>query len=393
MPRLKMYPAKNGDAFLVEIAGHYVLIDAGYTSTFRDAIAPDLAELQRRGECLSLVVCTHIDADHIGGMIEFLSTNGPRGARSIIDVEQVWHNSLRSLPNAVGPQDTKVDRELLQAIQRRGFALPAGLSVAMNPIGARQGSSLAQLLHRLDYNWNGGDGTRCVQAQSGPMALSGGVEVQVVGPHRDRLEALRNWWLGELRRLSYRGSGQVSDLVEDAYEMWLAVAAATSAVTARQIAAGAVGGLDQSYAADTSLTNGSSIAVVLRGLGTSMLFLGDAWAEDIVSYIKTSGSDHVVFDAIKVAHHGSRHNSSVELLRHVDAPCFLISSDGSRHGHPDFEVLAEIVDRPASFKRHIYFNYETPAAKRLVEHTSRSHAPFCVHIGENDWIDIEGKTA
>lgn len=386
-----MYPAKNGDAFLVEIAGHYVLIDAGYASTFRDEIAPDLSRLHSSGARLSLAVCTHIDADHIGGMIEFVSSNGPRGARHIIDVEEVWHNSLRSLPNTMGALDTKADQQLLQAIRRRGFAFPTGSSPALNPIGARQGSSLAQLLKRFDYQWNGGNGTQCMQAQDAPMALPGGVEMQIIGPRRDRLEALRNWWLGELRRLSYRGSGKISDLIEDAYEMWLTSAEATGAGTVRQIADGLVGALEQAHAADTSLTNGSSIAFVLRGQGTSILFLGDAWAEDIVSHIKVSSPSQVVFDAIKVAHHGSRHNSSVELLQHVDAPCFLISSDGSRHGHPDFEVLAEIVDRPAPFKRHIYFNYETPAARRLETHTSRSHVPFSVHIAENDWINIGGR--
>ncbi|WP_244077728.1 hypothetical protein, partial [Aeromonas caviae] len=60
-----------------------------------------------------------------------------------------------------------------------------------------------------------------------------------------------------------------------------------------------------------------------------------------------NGTDPVIFDAIKVSHHGSLHNTNVELLSLIDAPIYLISSDGSRHGHPDFEVLAEIVDRPA----------------------------------------------
>lgn len=45
MPRLKMYPARNGDAFLVDISGSHVLIDAGFASTFNDHIAPDLRQL------------------------------------------------------------------------------------------------------------------------------------------------------------------------------------------------------------------------------------------------------------------------------------------------------------------------------------------------------------
>jgi beta-lactamase superfamily II metal-dependent hydrolase len=145
------------------------------------------------------------------------------------------------------------------------------------------------------------------------------------------------------------------------------------------------------YVPDTSLTNASSITVILRGEGTSMLFLGDAWAEDVVSQLKAAGLSTPLFDVIKIAHHGSRSNSSVDLLEQVDAPCFLISSDGSRHGHPDFEVLAEIVDRPAPFERAIYFNYETPAARQLRAYTSRSHTPFRVHTGHNDWINVGGE--
>jgi len=43
MLKLKMYPARNGDAFLIEAAGAHILIDAGYDSTYQDFIAKDLA--------------------------------------------------------------------------------------------------------------------------------------------------------------------------------------------------------------------------------------------------------------------------------------------------------------------------------------------------------------
>jgi hypothetical protein len=38
-----------------------------------------------------------------------------------------------------------------------------------------------------------------------------------------------------------------------------------------------------------------------------------------------------VFDVIKVSHHGSIHNTSVNLLSLIDAPVFLVSSNGSAH--------------------------------------------------------------
>lgn len=126
-----------------------------------------------------------------------------------------------------------------------------------------------------------------------------------------------------------------------------------------------------------------------------MLFLGDAWAEDVVSKLKPlqTAFAPIIFDAIKVSHHGSSRNTSVELLSIADSPCFLVSSDGTGHGHPDFEVLAEIVDRPAPFTRQIYFNYETPASRKLRAHTSRSGAAFSVHVAEHDWIQVGGASS
>ena len=36
MLKIKMYPAKNGDSFLVDAGGTFILIDAGFASTFQD---------------------------------------------------------------------------------------------------------------------------------------------------------------------------------------------------------------------------------------------------------------------------------------------------------------------------------------------------------------------
>jgi len=166
MLNLKMYPAKNGDAFLVRASGSHILIDAGYATTFHEHILKDLRQVANAGHVLDLLICTHIDKDHIGGLLEFLSSNGPQGARSIVEVKEVWHNSLRSLPSVPGGPDSSSDRQLLEAIQRRGFLLPASLGPAANPISAKQGSSLAKLLQQQGYLWNSGDGTICMTADT-----------------------------------------------------------------------------------------------------------------------------------------------------------------------------------------------------------------------------------
>lgn len=387
MFRLKMYPAKNGDAFLVNADCTYILIDAGFASTYQDFIATDLAQLAKAGVRLDLVVCTHIDADHIGGLLEFFSLNGTADKRGIV-VNAVWHNSLRSLLPPAALPDGLHDRMVLEAIRRRGFQADATSSP--NPISARQGSSLAKLLRQYGYTWNSGDGTSCISEGGSPVSLPHNVGVQVIGPKAARLEELRDLWLREVRKLGYRGSSQPSDLVDDAYEMWCAAAPPPLAPQAKPIAANGSLRLADVYTPDTSIPNGSSIALIIQAGSTRLLFLGDALAEDVVERLKTlqSTAAPIIFDAIKISHHGSLHNTSVELLSIADSPCFLISSDGSRHGHPDFEVLAEIVDRPAPFKRKLFFNYETAASKQLESHTSKSGTAFSVHVAENDWIQV-----
>ncbi|MDO8767129.1 MAG: AVAST type 1 anti-phage system MBL fold metallo-hydrolase Avs1a [Burkholderiaceae bacterium] len=386
MFRLKMYPAKNGDAFLVDAAGTYILIDAGFASTYQDFVAADLAQFAKEGGRLDLVVCTHIDADHIGGLLEFFSNNGTPAKRGI-EVNAVWHNSLRSLPAPTAEPDGFLDRMVLESIQRRGF--PRVSTSSPNPISARQGSSLATLLRQHHYTWNLGNGSTCI-SEGSALPLPPNVSVHAIGPTTTRLESLRSLWLREVRKLGYKGSSQANDLTDDAYEMWCASVPDRSVPQATPIAANGRLRLAEVYTPDTSISNGSSIALIISTGNKRVLFLGDAWAEDIVARLRSlyAPTSPIIFDAIKVSHHGSFHNTSVDLLSVADSPCFLISSDGTRHGHPDFEVLAEIVDRPAPFKRHLFFNYETAASKQLLSHTSKSGTAFSVHVAKNDWIQL-----
>jgi len=382
-----MYPARNGDSFLVDAAGTFILIDAGYASTFQDFVKTDLALLTRDGRRLALAVCTHIDADHIGGLLEFFSSNGPQ-PRRIVAVDRVWHNSLRSMPLPPGGEEGVEGKLVLEALRRRGFGGPA----ASGPIGARQGSSLAKMLGQDGYLWNEGDGTTCISQDQQPLALSEVVSVEVVGPSRARLEALRNVWLKEVAKLGYKGGEAPADLLDDAYEMWCATVPQLREPKVRKVSANGNLRLTDIYAPDQSPANGSSIAFIITSAGARALFLGDAWAEDTVERLRAvkPATGPILFDAIKVSHHGSCHNTSPELLATVDAPCFLISTDGTRHSHPDFEVLAEIVDRHAPFERRLIFNYETVGSARLRSHVSRSGTPFSVHIADTNWISLGG---
>lgn len=389
--KLRMYPAGNGDAFLISAAGTNVLVDAGYAQTFDDHILRDLVGLARRGEQLDLVVATHIDADHILGLIRLLSLNGSSETPQIAPICSIWHNSLRSLSAGESGQFCSVDRDILNAICRRGHPTPMKESGAdFGEISARQGSSLASLIHKGGYQWNLGDGTASISVDHTPVySLPGGC-VRIVGPTQERLEGLLRWWKKRLRQMGYAGAVGPGDVIDDAFELFCEHEPETEPPSSVLLSSGSQKLLDEVYEVDPSTTNGSSITTIIELGGARVLMLADAWAEDVVKALRLLESQgfSMMFDAIKVSHHGSLRNTSPELLELIDAPIFLVSTNGVGHGHPDFEVLAAIVDRPADFSRTILLNYATPASSLLRRHHSRSNTPFSVHENATDWITI-----
>jgi hypothetical protein len=398
MPHLKMYPAKNGDAFLIRenmTKPTAILIDGGYAATFQTYISPDITHLEQLGYSLDLVVATHIDTDHIAGLLEFFKLNGNSQAPKIIRVENIWHNSLRSLGSTIEADDnlTPDDKNLLVEIRRRGYPMPAGAEVGPLEISARQGSSLAALLLGGGYRWNTSDGTQSINSsETSLFELQSDIRLRVIGPSVIRLEELRRSWITELQRMGFTGKIATNNTFDDAFEFLCAFEGLRAAVGAEPntISTSTNRCLDQAYQADNSVTNGSSIALIIEVGASRLLFLGDSWAEDIEAALRTlpNATFPMIFDAIKISHHGSLHNTSPALLELIDSPIFLISSSSERHNHPDLEVLKAIVDRPSAFRRHLYFNYTTPASQKMCNYTDKSGATFSIYEGATDWIEI-----
>lgn len=194
------------------------------------------------------------------------------------------------------------------------------------------------------------------------------------------MKALAQWWISEIRRLGFVGSLEGLD---DVFEYLCAHEVVNFG---EQPLASSDTDLAAAYNPDSSVTNGSSISLILEIGGLRLLFLGDSWAEDIVTTLAPQGA--MIFDAVKISHHGSVRNTNPDLLALVDSPHFFISTNGARHDHPDFPVLKAIVDRPAAFCRILHFNYSTPASRRLKEYQRDTGANFVVDEGQTGWVEI-----
>src|SRR4051812_9086655 len=69
-----------GDAILCRFLGndkkyHNIMIDGGFVKTYKHTLRPRLISIQELGEKIDLLVGTHYDGDHIGGILAFVNDN------------------------------------------------------------------------------------------------------------------------------------------------------------------------------------------------------------------------------------------------------------------------------------------------------------------------------
>ena len=297
-----------------------MLVDGGPPEAY-GALKARVDALASGERVFDVVVVSHIDSDHIGGMLPLL-------AREDIDVGDVWFNALAQLP-APGQSRTR---------------------------SVGQGEDLVELLTGVSRSrplpWNRAfDG--CAVVTSGDrtfreLSLPGGPRITLLSPTPKRLLALRRVWDQALSRLQRGESEELEPPAPPEPLADLVALAATETVN------------------DTSVPNGSSIAFVLEHRGASCLLGADAFPTVLGGALwglANARGRPVAVDAVKLPHHGSQKNVSAKLLTVVSSKQFLISTNGEHFGHPDDVALARAVTAGGPGTT-LWFNYPATAKTR-----------------------------
>lgn len=368
-----MFPALEGDCILIslgdELKRTHILIDGGFGVTHENYIKPRLKEIASNGEIISLVVVTHIDTDHIEGILALLKENKSADNPQIITIEEIWHNSYRHLQLDEAFELTTLDwkeKAILSNIIAKGSMESKESLNGDKDISAEQGSSLAALLYRGNYKWNSRFNGKAVSCDNKKLInLDSDIVIRLLSPNNEKLDKLKEYWLRELQKEKYDFKLNNDELFDDAYEFYLMNQKEiekdyeNKEISYTESTNDLNNYLSKSDSYDYSPANGSSISFILEYKGKKLLFLGDSHPQliklEIEKLLNQGYSNY--FDLIKVSHHGSHRNTSKKLLELIDSDIFLISTNGGKNKHPNKETIARIVCRETHKKRQLIFNY------------------------------------
>lgn len=393
-----MYPAKNGDSFLISMGTEHkkhILIDCGYIDTYKKFIKSDLQHIASRGESLDLLIVTHIDGDHISGAIKLLSENN---SENFIKINEIWFNALEHLnfeknegmeledsEKNILIQEIALGENYLKKINEEG--------ISNEEISSKQGLTLRNLIKSGEYNWNSMFHRKAISIENRKSLNIGEITITILSPNEAKLQNLSNQWKKELKKKKLDFQFNENSYIDDAFELMQltlddkkTISSTPISLTSKRKTLEDL--FNQVSPIDTSVTNGSSIAILLEAYDKKLLFLADAHPELLETELEKLRYDY--FDLIKVPHHGSLQNMTDSLANILRSDKYLYSTNGKKHNHPDLAGIAKVILLQRQIKKRMFFNYETEASKFLLDDELQETYNYDVILGkENEILEIK----
>lgn len=332
---LEALRARHGDCLLIHFGTaqdpRTILIDGGPQTVYADALRPRLRELrehlialERIGPDdalpLALAMVSHIDDDHIGGMLAL--AEDPDGGLALphpswVAPKTLWHNTFEQMAGKSNAASGLV-------LERDSTSKTSAVLASV-----KQGRELQARAETLGWPINSPFEGELIQArpQGGlSVKLDDATSIVVLSPRADEIEGLRKEWLKQTKRLQ---AGETASAQVAAY-------------------------------LDKSPYNLSSLVCLLRqGEDHTMLLTGDARGDLILqaldaAELTSNGKLHV--GVLKMPHHGSIRDVDVDFFQRITADHYVISGDG-RYGNPESKTLEMIAGSRGDDDFTIHFTY------------------------------------
>jgi len=338
-------PASFGDCLWIEYgdkdAPNVVLIDAGPSAPKQ--LTARIKDLVARGGCLQLVVVTHVDADHIAGMLTLLE-NGFHG----LPVRDFWFNGFRHL--------------------------------GLEAFGEKQGERLTGLILEKGMPWNVdfGNGPVMVDDESASypkISLPGGATITLLSPEATQLSKLKKGWIQVCGEADLYADIQPSTHCFGDKEAFGNEMPDIDALA------------DAEFEEDDAVANGSSIAFVFTYGDKRILCGADAYPSRLLRSLEAlEGKRPFAFDAVKLPHHGSENNVSIELIDAIACPQYIFCSNGLRFKHPSRPAVARVI-RHGKGPR-LVFNYRSDFTAVWDNVLLQNNHPYTTEYGDEEGVTV-----
>ncbi len=366
--RITLYQADQGDCLLLSgEGGTHLLVDGGIGGAYQRSVAGSLGYLARQGEELALVCVSHIDHDHIGGVLQlmediaawrvydFQQQSGnpgfprPSGTRPPA-VGGLWHNAFR---DQTEDNEGRIEDQLV-ANARVANMNPSLIPSEVSDFGPALADLTASVRQSLRLRQRVGpnqlripvnqpfDGKLVFGAADAPDVRFGEMTVKVLGPRPEELARLREEWNAWLET----HEEIVRQMEEEAEEER---ADPDLPIEEGQLTLSYLLGLASEMGAREAVStpNLASIVLLVEEGPRSVLLTGDSHADDILGGLALRGElddeGHRHVDVLKVQHHGAEFNIHEEFCEAVTADHYIFCGDGA-HGNPEPEVVRLILD-------------------------------------------------
>lgn len=277
-----MLDAGHGDCILLDFTHTLILIDSGpKTFLIRRNVIAKLKELLN-DRVIDIAIVTHNDDDHIGGY-EYIIASG-------IKFEKFIFNSL-SICNEIFT-DNEQQISYNQDINLDSFIKDLDISLEKLVFGNK------------------------------PVIIN---DIKLI-PLTPTIDALQHMHDNYIKK----NQPQISS--DKKVEL-------TLLECIEEIANG-----NDKFIPDRSVTNRASLSLIIEYKDFRGLFLGDAWASDIIEAFRLNQIEPG-FCVTKLSHHGSEKNSNIELINIIGKTEYIFCADKSKHNHPNNKTIARILSQ------------------------------------------------
>ena len=365
--RIRVFQSGKGDCLLLRSAADdHILIDGGLVSNREDFYSPNvtgtLASMRRRGIPLDLVCVSHMDQDHIGGILRMLNDEFEwrayehQKAQGILNlskpenprppkIAEIWHNSFHE---QVAMNRTEIEQAIAAAVpgslalgldrSAHGDNFFQDLATSMNE-AARLSRRIGTKQLGIDLNKAFGGKLAMFKKSHSPHEI-GAFKIRVIGPTDDQLDKLREDWIEWLE--SEKGKRQIERVNADSLEDEALLAQGDLNGYLAQRFGRAIGSRSS-----VTQSNVASILMYVNDGADDILLTGDARDDHILEGLAAAGltdtKGHMHVKVLKLQHHGSKNNFSSAFAKRITADHYLLCGNGGHH-NPQLDVLKTLID-------------------------------------------------